>query len=117
MNYREEVLKNVAGHVDTKEDQLALAALGLAGETGEVVDLLKKHLFHAKPLDRENLIKELGDVRWYFELLCHLADTTIEEVERKNVEKLHARHPKGWTPESAAAKIDEEEEIERSQAW
>jgi NTP pyrophosphatase (non-canonical NTP hydrolase) len=84
--------------------------MGLAGETGEVVDLIKKHLFQKATLSREDLIKELGDVRWYFELMCYCAGTTIEEVERLNVEKLARRHPKGWTPESANRRIDQDTE-------
>ena len=48
----------------TPEQQLANAALGLAGEAGEVADTLKKHLFHARPLDREAVVKELGDCLW-----------------------------------------------------
>lgn len=106
MTYREEVLKNVAGHLPD-EQYLVLGAMGLAGESGEVVDLLKKHLFHSAPLNRDKLIKELGDVRWYLELLCYCISTTIEEVEAVNIAKLRARHPTGWSPESAAAKKDE----------
>ena len=42
-----------------------LAFLGLIGETGEVADILKKHLWHGADLDREHFIEELGDVAWY----------------------------------------------------
>lgn len=44
---------------------MACVALGLIGETGEVADIVKKHLWHGKPLDREHFIEELGDVAWY----------------------------------------------------
>lgn len=44
-------------------------ALGLVGETGEVVDLIKKHIGHSHPLDRAKLVKELGDVEWYMEAI------------------------------------------------
>lgn len=44
-------------------------ALGLVGETGEVVDLIKKHIGHSHPLDRVKLVKELGDVEWYMEAM------------------------------------------------
>lgn len=50
---------------------LNLGAMGLAGEAGEVADLLKKVLFHDRELDRDKLIQELGDVRWYLECLCY----------------------------------------------
>lgn len=41
-------------------------ALGLAGETGEFIDVLKKHLFHGDELDRTKLIKEAGDICFYW---------------------------------------------------
>lgn len=43
--------------------------MGLFGETGEVVDLIKKHIGHSHPLDRDKLVKELGDVEWYMEAI------------------------------------------------
>lgn len=101
MNYREEVLRT-AGSTD-----LAMGALGLAGETGEVVDLLKKHLYHGKPLDRIKLVKELGDVRWYMEYLMAATNVTMEEVEATNVTKLRIRFPEGFSFQAAAAKADE----------
>lgn len=93
---------------DTIKDKLSLGCFGLAGETGEVVDLIKKHLYHGKDLDRENLIKELGDVRWYFEYLLICNDLSIQEVEKKNVEKLRKRYPEGFSFEAAKAKADEQ---------
>lgn len=108
MNYRKEVLRNLnPAHVKNAEEVLTLGAMGLAGEAGECVDLVKKHLFHGVPLDRDKLLKELGDVRWYFEVLCHAAGTDIEEVERLNVEKLRLRYPDGFTTEASVKKADE----------
>ena len=53
------------GRDRTHEQQLANAALGLTGEAGEVAEVIKKHLFHATPLDQDALAKELGDCLWY----------------------------------------------------
>jgi len=66
--------------------------LGLAGETGEVCDLLKKHWRGDGPLDKEKFMKELGDVMWYIAELCEIFGFTLEEVAQKNIEKLRARH-------------------------
>lgn len=104
MSYRENVLRTAADHVDL----LGLGAMGLAGESGEVVDLIKKHIHHKVPLDKEKLIKELGDVRWYFEVLCHCAGTTMEEVERLNIEKLKKRYPNGFTTQASIERKDEQ---------
>lgn len=93
MNYREEVLRTM---VVNSGQELTMGAMGLAGESGEVVDLIKKHIFHGKPLDRENLLLELGDVRWYIEVLLAAVGYTMEEVEVANIKKLRARHPNGF---------------------
>jgi NTP pyrophosphatase (non-canonical NTP hydrolase) len=82
-------------------------ALGLAGEAGEVADLLKKVHGHGKPLDREQVKKELGDVLWYVANLADAHGFTLSEVAVTNVTKLRARYPRGFTVAAAAAKADE----------
>ena len=77
-------------------DRLMLAALGLAGESGEVIDHLKKHIFHGVPLDRAALLLELGDVRWYYELLLICSGFTDEQVRDANMVKLRARYPERY---------------------
>lgn len=67
-------------------------AMGLAGESGEVVDLLKKVLFHGKELDELKLVSELGDVLWYLVALCQKFGLSIEEVMTSNIAKLQQRH-------------------------
>ena len=84
-----------------------MGGMGLAGEAGEVADELKKHLFNGKPLDREQIILELGDVRWYMEYLMITLGTDIHEVEEKNAQKLAARFPDGYSDEAAGAKKDQ----------
>lgn len=73
---------------------MTLAAMGLAGETGEVVDLLKKVIFHGKPITdelRAKLILELGDVLWYYALACKLLGVSLEIVMDRNIAKLEDR--------------------------
>ena len=81
------------------EQQLANAALGLAGEAGEVADMMKKHLFHAHPLDREALVKELGDCLWYVAGLASALGIELDEIGRRNIEKLRKRYPEGFSVE------------------
>lgn len=69
-----------------------LGPMGLSGEAGEVSELFKKHLIHGKPLDRDRLIEELGDVMWYFNLILIDQSITLEEVLSANMEKLKKRH-------------------------
>lgn len=107
INYRAEVMRTANTHELALRDKLALGGMGLAGESGEVVDLLKKHLFHDKPLDREKIIKELGDVYWYLEYLMIALQTDEAEVKAANVAKLRARFPNGFNAADAARKADE----------
>jgi len=113
MNYRNEVLRTLnPDAIYTPESRLTLAALGLAGETGEVVDLIKKQLFHSKPLARYKLVLVRGDVRWYLESLSWILGATMQEVEERNIGKLRARFPEGFTHADANAKKDESDSRE-----
>jgi NTP pyrophosphatase (non-canonical NTP hydrolase) len=83
---------------------IAWNALGLAGEAGEVADLIKKGIFHQKGLDKENLKKELGDVLWYLTALCSDLGLSLEEVMQHNIKKLKARYPEGYDPQRAGVR-------------
>lgn len=91
--YRKQVLRTALIENTNSRDALLMGAMGLAGETGEVVDALKKQIFHGKLQDRLTLLNELGDVRWYLEYLLIALDSSIEEIEKLNIEKLLARYP------------------------
>lgn len=71
-------------------------ALGLAGESGEVCDLIKKGIFHEKGINIGHLTKEIGDVMWYVAMLCHSLHISLDEVMQTNVDKLKARYPEGF---------------------
>lgn len=75
--------------------------LGLSGESGELVDLIKKWVFHEKPLDEDHAKKELGDVLWYAALICESFGWKMEDVMELNIEKLRKRYPDGFTPKDA----------------
>lgn len=81
----------------TLELMLAWNAIGLAGEAGEVADTIKKAVFHRHHLDRQALIKELGDVLWYVAALCSKLDVPMNEVMALNIEKLRKRYPNGYS--------------------
>ena len=95
-----------------EESQLNAMALGLAGESGEFVDLVKKMLYHDKPVSIAEFTKELGDVIWYWTRALPALNTilgtnlTHEDVLFQNVEKLRARYPDGFSTEASAARVD-----------
>lgn len=71
------------------------AAVGLCGETGEFDDIIKKVVFQGKELTPEvhtHLVKELGDIAWYFGQACLALGVTIDEVTYMNYTKLTERY-------------------------
>lgn len=93
--YIAEILRTYAG-ANEPSSKLTLGALGLAGEAGEVIDLIKKHVFQGHTIDQAQLLDELGDVLWYFMLICHTVGCQLEEIMACNVEKLQRRYPHGF---------------------
>ena len=77
---------------DPKSDMIH-ASLGIGGESGEILDIVKKHAFYGKPLDRMKLLEEIGDLLWYVNLLINDADSDFSEVFEMNIRKLEARYP------------------------
>lgn len=80
----------------SKRDVLLNGVMGLCGESGEVIDLVKKHLHQGHDLDKAKLAKELGDVAWYLAETAFALDLSLEEVLRGNLEKLKKRYPSGF---------------------
>ena len=81
------------------EYKLMYLCLGLAGESGEVIEKIK-HVIRDQegvmtPEKREGIKKELGDVLWYLSQLARTCDLPFDEVARANIEKLADRHARG----------------------
>jgi len=76
--------------------RLTNAALGLTGEAGEFAELIKKWLYHDKPLDKAAAVAELGDVLWYLSLAADALGVTLEHVMVANIDKLQRRYPHGF---------------------
>ena len=83
----------------SKKDVLINGVMGLCGESGEAIDIVKKHLHQGHELDREKLIKELGDIAWYLAETAAALDVPLEEVLERNIEKLRSRYPEGFSPD------------------
>ena len=84
-----------------KKDVLINGVMGLCGEAGEAIDIVKKHLAQGHELDKDHLIKELGDIAWYLAEVATVLDVELEEVLVKNIEKLKARYPEGFSVEKS----------------
>lgn len=78
------------------QEVLLNALMGLCGESGEAIDVMKKHLFQGHALDREKLIKELGDIAWYLAEAATGLDIDLDVILQGNLDKLHKRYPDGF---------------------
>lgn len=102
MNAKTKTWNDYQAWVQTKvRTPVECSILGLAGEAGETVDLLKKVLYHGKSLDREKLKLELGDVLFYLADIAEKYGIPLSEVAEGNVEKIDARYPTGFSIEAA----------------
>ena len=85
----------------SKKDVLINSVMGLCGESGEAIDIVKKHLHQGHPLDKEKLLKELGDIAWYLAEAAYALDVPLDAVLEGNIAKLKARYPEGFDTEKS----------------
>jgi len=86
--------------------ELLHAAIGLAGEAGELLDAVRKHVFDGQPLDRENIIEELGDLCFYMEAAFQVLGVDRSYIEAMNQSKLSKRYEGGYTDKAAQDRAD-----------
>lgn len=86
--------------------ELIHACMGLSGESGELVDLIKKSVNYGKPLDTDKLLNEAGDVVHYLARILDAHGFTLEDAKAANLDKLEARFPQGYTDKAAIDRKD-----------
>ena len=96
--YQKEALKTEAG-MSKEYPRVLNGLMGLNGEAGEAIDILKKHLFQGHELDKAHLAKELGDVAWYLAVSADAIGYNLETIFQMNIDKLRARYPEGFDAE------------------
>ena len=79
-----------------RKDVLINGVMGLCGESGEAIDIVKKWLAQGHELDKEKLAKELGDIAWYLAETATALDLNLEDIFQANIEKLKKRYPEGF---------------------
>lgn len=84
-----------------RKDVLTNGVMGLCGESGEAIDIVKKHLHQGHELDKEKLAGELGDIAWYLAETAWALDIPLEKILRQNLEKLKSRYPDGFDTEKS----------------
>lgn len=100
---------------DTVPGMLNHAVMGVAGESGELVDAIKKHTVYGKPLDRTNVIEELGDLRFYIQALQNVLGISESEILQHNCNKLSKRY-RGlrYTDQAAIDRADKAGPLDKS---
>ncbi|WP_176581328.1 nucleoside triphosphate pyrophosphohydrolase family protein [Bacillus thuringiensis] len=105
---------NTDSHPDMR---LLNAGAGLCGESGEVIDMLKKAIFHGhgfnqsseKTIDTHDIAKELGDILYYVSVASDELGYTLQEIAEININKLAKRYPEGFSVEASINRVDTKE--------
>jgi NTP pyrophosphatase (non-canonical NTP hydrolase) len=85
----------------TQEQLLSNMIMGIAGESGEIADVVKKHLYQGHELDFKHIAEEIGDVMFYIVNLCNVLQLDLETILGQNYNKLLARYPEGFEAEKS----------------
>lgn len=96
----------ITASMTAKQAHLLHMAVGVAGEAGELLDAIKKHVIYNKPLDETNVIEELGDLLFYMEGIARTIPTSLAECKIQNIIKLEKRYGHTYSDEAAQARVD-----------
>ncbi len=89
----------------SKRDVLINSVMGLCGEAGEAIDIVKKWMAQGHELDKEHLAKELGDIAWYLAEAATALDIPLEDILQANIDKLKKRYPEGFDDKRSLVRL------------
>jgi len=92
--YQKLAMRTASG--DSKQNLILNGVMGLCGESGECIDIVKKHMFQGHELDKQKLLDEASDCLWYLAEIAAGLEVTLDEIACHNVEKLKKRYPDGF---------------------
>lgn len=95
-----------------KRDVLINSVMGLCGESGEAIDIVKKWMAQGHELDKDHLARELGDIAWYLAEAATALDLSLEEILQANLDKLKKRYPEGFETRRSLVRWKGEKENE-----
>ena len=98
--------EDIAADMQGEEAHLLHMVIGISGEAGELLDAIKKNVIYHKPLDRHNVIEELGDLEFYMEGLRQGLGLTREECIQHNIDKLTLRYGNQYSDQAAQDRAD-----------
>ena len=89
----------------SRKEVLINSVMGLCGESGEAIDIVKKWLAQGHALDKEHLAKELGDIAWYLAEAATALEIPLEDILQANLDKLKKRYPQGFEAQRSVARL------------
>lgn len=89
----------------SRKDVLINSVMGLCGESGEAIDIVKKWLAQGHDLDRAHLARELGDIAWYLAEAATALEIPLEEILQANLDKLKKRYPEGFESKRSQTRL------------
>jgi len=89
----------------SKKEVLINSVMGLCGEAGEAIDIVKKWMAQGHELDKEHLAKELGDIAWYLAEAATALDIPLENILQANINKLKQRYPNGFEEKRSLVRL------------
>lgn len=92
----------------SRKDVLINSVMGLCGESGEAIDIVKKWLAQGHELDKAKLAKELGDIAWYLAEAATALDMPLSDILQGNLDKLKARYPEGFEANRSRVRLQED---------
>ena len=99
----------IAAELSGDDCHLLHMAMGISGEAGELLDAIKKHVIYRKPLDRENVIEEIGDIFFYISGMLQALDIYQTACIQHNIDKLTKRYAGiAYSDAQAQARADKE---------
>lgn len=105
--YQVEAMRTASGSCNESNESLMLnGAMGLNGEAGEVIDILKKYMFQGHELDKEHIAKELGDCLWYIAVCAKGIGYNLDDIAEMNKAKLRARYPDGFEVSKSTERLE-----------
>jgi NTP pyrophosphatase (non-canonical NTP hydrolase) len=102
--------QDIVNEITARDANLIHGIMGVAGEVGELLDTIKKHVIYKKELDYENVVEELGDIEFYLEVIRQEMGIERDETLESNIIKLRKRYPSGYSNQLAQERLDKNEE-------
>ena len=87
------------------EDGMINSVMGLCGESGEAIDIVKKWMAQGHELDKEHLTKELGDIAWYLAEAATALEFPLDDILQANIDKLKKRYPDGFDAQKSLVRL------------